>query len=150
MYGATSKDIIQPLAEGYLRVPALTTKGYVDVLCYFPPYFTSTLLSDRSVVMATGNHWCYSGQFINKLFAPDEETLQQDLLSGQVDLDTKRYNLDYGTCMLTCLHCFQQTGNLSIPGIIRSGLCLTEPLIPADLPASHAKATIYNSKQKAL
>jgi hypothetical protein len=40
---------------------------------------------------------CYSGQFINKFFAPDEETLQQDLLSGQVNLDTKRYNLDYGT-----------------------------------------------------
>jgi hypothetical protein len=52
--------------------------------------------------------------------------------------------------MFTCLHCFRQTGNLSIPGIIRSGLCFTEPLIPADLPASHAKATIYNSKQKAL
>jgi hypothetical protein len=52
--------------------------------------------------------------------------------------------------MLTCLHCFRQTGNLSIPGIICSGLCFTEPLILADLPASHAKATIYNSKQKAL
>jgi hypothetical protein len=52
--------------------------------------------------------------------------------------------------MLTCLHCFRRSGNLSIPGIIRSGLCFTEPLIPADLPASHAKATIYNSEQKAL
>jgi hypothetical protein len=150
MHGATPKDIIQPLAEGYLRVPALTTEGYVDVLCYFSSHFTSTLLSDRSVVMATGNHWCNSGQFINKLFASDEETLQQDLLSGQIDLNTKRYNLDYGTCLLTCLYCFRQTGNLSIPGIIRSGLCFTEPLIPADLPASYAKATIYNLKQKAL
>jgi hypothetical protein len=67
----------------------------------FSPHFTSTLLSDCSVVMATGNHWCYCGQFINKFFAPDEETLQQDLLSGKVDLDTQRYNLDYGICMLT-------------------------------------------------
>jgi hypothetical protein len=129
MHGATSKDVIQPLAEGYLRVLALTTEGYVDVLCYFSPHFTLTLLSDRSVVMATGNHWCYSGQFINNLFASDEETLQQDFLSGQVNLDTKRYNLDYGTCMLTFLHRFRQTGNMSIPGIIRFGLCFTEPLI---------------------
>jgi hypothetical protein len=52
--------------------------------------------------------------------------------------------------MLTYLHCFRQTGNLSIPGIICSGLCFTEPLIPADLPASHEKAAIYNLKQKAL
>jgi hypothetical protein len=52
--------------------------------------------------------------------------------------------------MLTCLHSFQRSGNLSIPGIIRSGLCFTEPLIPVDLPASHVKATIYNSKQKGL
>jgi hypothetical protein len=59
-------------------------------------------------------------------------------------------NLDYGTCMLTCLHRFRQTGNLAIPGIIRPGLCFTEPLMPADLPTFHAKATIYNSKQKAL
>jgi hypothetical protein len=48
--------------------------------------------------------------------------------------------------MLTCLHRFRQTGNLPIPGIIRSGLCFTEPLIPADLPASHTKAIISNSK----
>jgi hypothetical protein len=40
IHGATSKDIIQPLAEGYFCVPALTTEGYVDVLCYFPPHFT--------------------------------------------------------------------------------------------------------------
>jgi hypothetical protein len=104
MHGATSKDIIQPLAEGYLRVPAMTTKGYVDVLCYYSPHFTSTLLSDRSVVMATRNYRLYSGQFMNNCFAPDEETLQQDLLSGQVNLDNNRYNVDYGTCMLTCLH----------------------------------------------
>jgi hypothetical protein len=44
MHGATSKDIIQPPVEGYLRVPALTTKGYVEVLCYFSPHFTLTLL----------------------------------------------------------------------------------------------------------
>jgi hypothetical protein len=118
MHGATSKDIIQPLAEGYPRVPAMTTKGYVNVLCYYSPHFTSTLLSDRSVVMATRNYRLYSGQFMDKLFAPDEENLQQDLLSGQVNLGNNRYNLDYGTCMLTCLHCFQRNGNLSIPGII--------------------------------
>jgi hypothetical protein len=33
MHGVTSKDIIQPLPEGYLRVLALTTEGYVDILC---------------------------------------------------------------------------------------------------------------------
>jgi hypothetical protein len=33
-HGARSKTIIQPLAEGYLRVPVMTSEGDVDVLCY--------------------------------------------------------------------------------------------------------------------
>jgi hypothetical protein len=57
MHGATSENIIQPLAEGYLRVPAMTSEGYVNVLCYFLPQFISTLLSDLSVCLAAGRKY---------------------------------------------------------------------------------------------
>jgi len=83
-----------------------------------------------------------------KFFAPNEELLQADLVSGKVDLDNTQYNFDYGNSLLTCTH--RSSQNLNVPGVIRSGLCFTQPLIIPDLPASHAKATIYNSKEMAL
>ena len=48
--GATSGKIIIPLAKEWLRVQAANVKkGYIDVLCYYSPHFTSTLLSEQDV-----------------------------------------------------------------------------------------------------
>lgn len=49
MRGATSGNIIVPSAQGLLRVQANTRDGFVDVLCFYSPHFTSTLLSERDV-----------------------------------------------------------------------------------------------------
>jgi hypothetical protein len=116
---------------------------------YHSPQFTSTLLSDLSVCLAAGSKYMYS-QNMMKFFAPNEELLQADLASGKVDLDNTQYNFDYGNCLLTCMHRFCSSQNLNVPGVIRSGLCFTQPLVIPDLPTSHAKATIYNSKEMAL
>ena len=45
MRGATSGKIIVPMAKGWLWIQAINVKnGYIDVLCYYSPHFTSTLL----------------------------------------------------------------------------------------------------------
>ena len=51
MRGATSGKIIVPMAKGWLGVQAENVrKGYIDVLYYCSPHFTSTLLSERDVL----------------------------------------------------------------------------------------------------
>ena len=46
MRGATSGKIIVPSAKDLLRVQANTRDGFVDVLCFYSPHFTFTLLSE--------------------------------------------------------------------------------------------------------
>ena len=55
MHGATSKEIITSSAVGFLKVRALTKQGYLDVKCYYSPHFSTTLLSQVSVIEATGH-----------------------------------------------------------------------------------------------
>ena len=55
MHGATSKEIITPTAVGLMRVCALTRQGFIDVKCYYSPHFSTTLLSQVSVIEATGH-----------------------------------------------------------------------------------------------
>ena len=54
IHGATSKEIITPRVVVYMRVQALVKQGYLDVKCYYSPHFSTTLLSQVSVVEATG------------------------------------------------------------------------------------------------
>ena len=51
MKGATSDNIIIPEAQGYLQVPTINKGMTIDVLCYYLPEFTSTLLSDNDVIL---------------------------------------------------------------------------------------------------
>ena len=83
-------------------------------------------------------------------FAPNEEVLDQDLMSNSINLESVNYNHDYGTCMLTCVHHNKNSRNISVPGIIRSGLCFTQPLIVPSLEKDDPKATVLNSLEKAL
>ena len=131
-----------------LRVKTNNIDGYIDVKCYYSPHFTSTLLSENDVLQATGHPEEYKGTEFWKFLAPNEEKLQKDMNSGKVDVENIDYKSDYGTCLLICVHRKKYSRNVIIPGIIRNGLCFTQPLLPPNLLASHPKATIYNSSEK--
>ena len=89
MKGATSGKIIVPLAKGWLRVQAGNMKkGYIDVLCYYSPHFTSTLLSERGVLRSSTYAKEFSGQMMTIYFELNDEKVNQDLLSkGSIDLN---------------------------------------------------------------
>ena len=55
MNDVTSKEIITPRAVGLMRVRALTRQGYIDMKCCYLPHFSTTLLSQVSVIKATGH-----------------------------------------------------------------------------------------------
>ncbi len=76
----------------------------------------------------------------------------RDLSTGKtIDTDNAaEYQLDFGNCKLICFHRSTKSRNVEVPGVIRSGLCYTLPLIVPDLEASHPKATIFNSSEKRL
>ena len=83
-------------------------------------------------------------------FAPNEEVLDRAFRFNTINLDSVEYNHDYGTCMLTCVHRHKHSHSLCVPGIIRSGLCFTQPLIVPSLGKDDPKATVLNSLKKAL
>ena len=152
MRGATSDKIIVPRAKGWLQVQAGNVKKrYIDVLCYYSPHFTSTLLSERDVLQSSTYAKEFSGQVMTKYFELNDEKVNQDLLSkGSIDLNHQLdYQMDYGNCTLTCVHRKLPCKNIEIPGIIRGGLCFTLPLILPDLPKDHPEACILNSSQLA-
>ena len=68
MKGATLKTIIVPEAQGYLEVPTITPGVTIDVLCYYSPDFTSTLLSDNDVLKANKHAKQFSGQSMLTFF----------------------------------------------------------------------------------
>ena len=116
MKGATSDAIIIPEAQGYMRVQANgLTDGYLDVLTYFSPSFTTTLLSEESVRKATGFKNEYNIQAMRKVFDVDEELLTKDLANDQhpdsFD-DLLKYEKDSGYCKLISYHCRQTIGTL--------------------------------------
>ena len=88
---------------------------------------------------------------MSKYFDLDNKKVNADLRKrGCVDLDnTNGYHLDYGNCTLTCVHSTRRNRNIEIPGIIRGGLCYTQPIILPDLPKSHPHASILNSSRLA-
>ena len=152
MRGATSGKVIVPLPKRYLQVQEIIVKkGYIDVLCYYSPHFTSTLLSERDVLRSSTYAKEFSGQVMTEYFELNDEKVNQDLLSkGSIDLNRQSdYQMDYGNCTLTCVHQKLPFKNIEIPGIIRDGLCFTLPLILPDLPKDHPEACILNSFQLA-
>ena len=94
MHGATSRGIITPCAVGSMRVHVLTRQGYIDVKCYYSPHFSTTLLSQVSVIETTGHPKQFISQGIQLFFAPNEEVLDRDLMSNSVNLDNVDYNHD--------------------------------------------------------
>ena len=145
MHGTPSKEIITPRAVGFMRVCALTRQEYLDVKCYYSPYFSIILFLQVDIIEATGHPKQYISQGMQLYIAPNEEVLDQDLISNTIDLKSVEYNHAYGTCMLTCVHLHKHSCSISVPGIIRSGLCFTQPLIILSLDKDDLKATVLNS-----
>ena len=103
MHCATLKEIVTPRAVGLMRVCALTRQGYLDIKCYYSPHFSTTLLSQVSVIEATGHPKQYISKGMQLFFAPNEEVMDLDLMSNSVNLDNVDYNHGYGICILTNL-----------------------------------------------
>ena len=118
--------------------------------CYYSPHFSTTLLSQASVIEATGHPEQYISQGILLFFASNEEVLDRDLMSNSVNLENVDYNHEYGTCMLTCVLCHKHSCSISVPGIIRSGLYFTQPFIVPTLNKDDPKATFLNSLKNGL
>ena len=149
MHGATSKKCITPTAVGKIRVPANIIDGYIDVRCYYSPLFTSSLLSDNDVLRAAGGG--KKGEYykckLEKFFAPNEEKLDEDLKYCKADPTKVDYHYNYGDCMLVCKHDKKQNRTFSVPGIIKSGLCYTHPIIIPEYSADDPQATEFNSPE---
>lgn len=82
--GSTSGNIIVSLAQGWLRVQANTKQEYIDVLCFYSPHFTSTLLSDQDVLRSTKFAKEYRGQAMVKYFDLNDKKVNNDLSSKVV------------------------------------------------------------------
>ena len=72
MKGATSKNVIVPRAEGFLKVPTVTKGVFINIKCYYSPEFTSTLLSDNDILGALPMQKDYCGQTMDKFFEQSE------------------------------------------------------------------------------
>ena len=67
MKGATSGCLTVPVAKVQLKLQDNTLNKYIDVLCFYSPFFTSTLLSERDLQSITFGKE-YSRQVITKYF----------------------------------------------------------------------------------
>ena len=56
-------------------VHVLTNQRYLDVKCYYSPHFSTTLLSQVSIIKATGHPKQYVSQGKQLFVAPNEEVL---------------------------------------------------------------------------
>ena len=95
-----------------------------------------------SVIEATGHPEQYVPQGMELFLAPNEEALDRDLLSNAINLESVECNHNYSTCILTCVHCHKHSRSISVPGIIKSGLFFTQPLIVPFLDKDDPKATV--------
>ena len=126
----------------------MTQHGYLDVTCYYSLHFSTTLLSQVSVIEATDHSKEFTSQRMELFFAYNKGVLDQDFCSNTINFDSVEYNHDYGTYMLTCVNCQKHSRSLYVPGIIRSGLCFTQPLIVPSLGEDKPKATVLNSLER--
>ena len=85
MRGTTSGNIIVPSAQGWLRGQANTKQGYIDVLCFYSPHFTSTILSDWDVLRSTKFSKEYWDQAMINYFDLDDKKANNDLASKGCD-----------------------------------------------------------------
>lgn len=72
MKGATSKNTIVPVAEGFLKIQTISDEVFMNTKCYYSPDFTSTLLSDNDILESLPMKKDYCGQWMVKFFEQHE------------------------------------------------------------------------------
>ena len=108
----------------FLNVAELTSKVLMEnklgFLSVTVPHFTSILQLERDVLRSSKYAKKFSGQAMTKYFELSGKKLNQDLLDkGRVDIQTQsEYQMDYGSCTLTCVHNKLKQKNIEIPGIV--------------------------------
>ena len=92
MYNATLKEVVNPRAVVLMKVCAFTQQGYIDVKRYCSSFSSTILVSQVSVIKATGHPKQYIFQGLQLFFAPNEEVLDCTLMSNSVHLKHVNYN----------------------------------------------------------
>ena len=130
--GAIGTDNIYPEGEGFLRLPAPTPSGYLDVRCFYSPHLTSTLVSPRDILKTSPN-WKngFSGQDMKTYFGRNGDP-------------------NFGRCTFTCHNNRRRSENITINGIVMNGKCYTYPLILPDVEIDSPLATSLNCMDHAL
>ena len=120
-----------PIGFGYLRIPAPNHIGYIDVLAYYSPDITSTLISENGIFeSSTDTTKDFSGQTIHKFFPHTDGT--------------------GGTITVICHHKRQRSKDIVIHGALIGNQCFTHPLILPEQPLNSPYATTSNSIELAL
>lgn len=156
MKGATSNNIIVPVAEGFLKVPTIHKDVFLKIKCYYSLEFTSTLLPDNDILKELQMKKDYCEQLMMRFFEQAEidelPVEERDKIRNQkLDDFTRTYDHNYGNYILCCTHKRKFNRNIYVPGVIRNGLCYTMPLMISRkrLPADFKEATVVNSFDKA-
>ena len=124
----SSNNCVIPKGHGFLHVR--TADRYRQVLVYYHPSITGTLLSPTSVIdSAKEPNGNFTGQSIHRWFENDT------MLSGNMTLISH--------------HCRSKARNVVIHGRLFGGELYTHPLILPDVPSGDPKATVHNSFQLA-
>ena len=95
------KNVIIPVAEGFLKIPTITEGVFMKVECYYSPEFIFTLLSNNiQKVLAMQKDYC--GQSMLKFLSNTKLTsfhlLRRTKIKKQVlDEITVSYNKKYGS-----------------------------------------------------
>ena len=107
---------VVPEGEGYLRLPA-PNGTYVDVLTYYSPLLTSTLVSEQCILKSSKFPIKeYGGQWIRKFYHSD-------------DCET-------GNITVLCQHKISPSKNIVVHGVLLLGQCFSHPLIMPDSDTS--------------
>ena len=99
------------------------------ILCFYSPHFTSILLSEQDVLHFSKYATEFSEQVMTKYFELNNDKVNHELLSkkvnqelfskGSVDLKSHlKYQIDYGSCTLICVHNKSKQKNIELPGTV--------------------------------
>ena len=110
-FASVEAEKITPIGRGYLRVPALNNKGYVEIKAYYSPLLTRSLLSQWDFLSCEGSECDYS----HKSLLMDEKQC--------TFLDTYHHSLRKSQVVQAC-------------GFIFANALYFQPLVASKTPSS--------------
>ena len=123
---ATDNSDAVPQGYGYLHVPAHNVQGFLAVRTFYHPSLRTTVIDERDLIKAAGHKYA-------------------DIASEQL----QKYN-SAGTFTYRATHKLKHSNDVIVHGILNSGKCYTNALIPPDLPRDSANATAHTSSTIAI